>query len=71
MNKRKEKTGEFTNFDSMEIEFHQKIRLLFHELKKLFPERIHIINADQSAEAVFNDVWNILCSKNLVTKNLS
>ena len=60
LNKRREESGEYTNFDSMEISFHEKIREFFYQLKKIFPERIQIINADRSPDEVFAEVLRIL-----------
>ncbi len=66
LNKRRVKTGEFTNFDSMEIEFHQKVRGYFHQLREVFPERIEIIDADCSPNQVFGKVVSILQKRQLI-----
>lgn len=63
---RREKNGEYTNFDSIEVNFHQKIRVFFNEIKKIFPERIHIIDANKSPDEVFSKVLEILKSKNFI-----
>ncbi len=42
------------------LEFHSRVKDAFHVLKNKHPERIHVINADQSPENVLNDVIKIL-----------
>lgn len=42
------------------FDFHHKVRAAFLTLKAKHPERIHVINADQSADKVFQDVLKIL-----------
>jgi dTMP kinase len=49
--------------DRMEEEslaFHQKVRKAFQQLAKQNPNRIHIIDADQSGHAVFSEVLHFL-----------
>lgn len=42
------------------FEFHHQVRGAFHALKAKHPDRIHVINADQSIENVFKDVLKCL-----------
>ncbi|CAG8733952.1 26281_t:CDS:2, partial [Racocetra persica] len=41
-------------------EFHHRIRNYYLELKKYFPERIHIINADRSETEILTEVQEII-----------
>lgn len=60
LKKRKLATGEYTNWDNLELEFHHRIRNYYLELKKFFPERIHIINAEQSENEILEEVQTII-----------
>jgi dTMP kinase len=60
LNKRKKETGEYSNWDNLKLEFHQRIRNHYLELKKYFPERICIINADRSETEIFTEVHDII-----------
>ncbi|KLL04900.1 MAG: thymidylate kinase [Mycoplasmataceae bacterium RV_VA103A] len=60
LKKRKLATGEYTNWDKLNLEFHHRIRNHYRELKKLFPERIHIINADRSETEILTEVQDII-----------
>ncbi|MCE8163966.1 MAG: dTMP kinase [Candidatus Moeniiplasma glomeromycotorum] len=68
LEKRKLATGEYTNWDKLDLEFHQRIRNYYLELKKYFPERIQIINADQSENQILMEVQNII-KQNYSPKN--
>lgn len=46
--------------ESMGIEFHQKVRNGYLELQKENPERIKLIDANNSVETVFNDAKDIV-----------
>ncbi|CAG8456740.1 5754_t:CDS:10, partial [Racocetra fulgida] len=48
------------DIDPLNLEFHHRIRNHYRELKKLFPERIHIINADQSETEILTEVQGII-----------
>lgn len=60
LDKRRQETGEYTNFDSAEVKFHQKIRAYFHEIKELFPNRVHLIDANRTPDEVFASVMKII-----------
>ena len=61
VNKRRQETGEEpNNWDKSNWEFHQKIRNGYLELKKIFPERIYIINAEKSENEVLKEVQVII-----------
>jgi len=60
LNKRKKETGEYSNWDSLKLEFHQRIRNHYLELKKYFPERICVINADRSETEILAEVRDII-----------
>ncbi|CAG8704771.1 6340_t:CDS:2, partial [Cetraspora pellucida] len=46
--------------DKLNLEFHHRIRNHYRELKELFPERIHIINADRSETEILTEVQDII-----------
>lgn len=46
-----------TRFDQAALEFHQRVRQRFQELAARHPERIRLIQADRSPEAVAEEVW--------------
>jgi dTMP kinase len=60
LNKRKEETNEYSNFDALKLEFHQKVRNSYLELKKIFPERIVFINAEQKEDKILAEVQAII-----------
>jgi len=60
LNKRKKETGEYSNWDSLKLEFHQRIRNYYLELKEYFPERICVINANQSETEILTEVLDII-----------
>lgn len=51
---------EVNRLDVESLAFHQKVREGYLQLVKRYPERINVINADQSIERVLEDVWAIL-----------
>ncbi len=51
---------EVNRLDVESLAFHQKVREGYLQLVKRYPERINVINADQSIERVVEDVWAIL-----------
>ena len=56
LRKRKAETGEYTNWDDLKLDFHQRIRNNYLKLKKIFPERIYVIDANKSEEEVTEEV---------------
>lgn len=60
LKKRKLATGEYTNWDNLKLEFHQRIRNHYLELKKIFPERIYVIKADQKEEEILTEAQDII-----------
>jgi dTMP kinase len=60
LRKRKQETGEYTNWDKLELEFHERIRKHYLELEKLFPERICIIDANQSETEILTEVKSLI-----------
>lgn len=53
-------------FEEAGIEFHQKVRENFKILAKKEPERFVVIDASQSADAVFNTVLDILKKEKII-----
>ncbi|CAG8455132.1 21699_t:CDS:2 [Gigaspora margarita] len=62
LRKRKLETGEYTNWDNLKLEFHRRIRDNYLRLKKLFPERIWVIDASQSEEKILTEVLSVINS---------
>ncbi|RHZ35657.1 dTMP kinase [endosymbiont GvMRE of Glomus versiforme] len=60
LKKRQEETGEYSNWDKLDLEFHQRIRNYYLELKKQFPERIYIVNANQSETEILAEVKSLI-----------
>ncbi|CAG8646154.1 12018_t:CDS:2, partial [Ambispora gerdemannii] len=60
LKKRKLETDEYTNWDNLNLDFHQKIRNNYLELKKYFPERICLVDASQSEEKILAEVQEII-----------
>jgi len=52
---------EVNRLDVESLAFHQKVREGYLQLVTRYPERINVINADQSIERVVEDVWAVLC----------
>ena len=52
--------NEKDRMESAGIEFHKKVRNGYLELQKENPERIKLINANNSIEKVFDDSKNII-----------
>jgi hypothetical protein len=42
------------------LDFHQRIRNNYLELKKFFPERIYIIDASKNENEIVEEVWEII-----------
>ncbi len=51
---------EVNRLDLENMSFHEKVRASFLELKKRFPERIHIIDASLSPDEVFEEIRNLI-----------
>ncbi|MGN4127741.1 dTMP kinase [Lysinibacillus sphaericus] len=51
---------EVNRLDVESLAFHQKVREGYLLLVERYPERIHVINADQNIERVIEDVWSLL-----------
>lgn len=60
LQKRRQTTGEQSNWDQLNLEFHQKIRNYYLELQKHFPERIIIIDANKSEKEIAIEVGEII-----------
>jgi len=58
---------EVNRLDVESLAFHQKVRQGYREVVKRYPNRIVVVNADQSIEQVIDEVWKIL--KEVVTKS--
>ena len=70
LRKRKAATGEYTNWDNLKLDFHQRIRNNYLKLKKIFPERIYVIDANKSEEEVTEEVWEIIKQLQYPKENL-
>ena len=57
-----ENNRETNRLDLESMEFHNKIRNGYLELAQMFPERIKVVNADQTPEAVLQDVVQLIKS---------
>ncbi|MDN4495405.1 dTMP kinase [Ureibacillus aquaedulcis] len=51
---------ELNRLDVESLSFHEKVREGYHEVVKRYPDRIKIVNADQSVEKVVEDVWRLI-----------
>mgnify|MGYP002349522407 CR=1 FL=1 len=54
------KNREINRLDVESLAFHQKVREAYLKLAEEFPERIYVIDASQSLEEVFQNVWKVL-----------
>jgi len=52
---------EVNRLDVESLAFHEKVREGYLQLVTRYPERINVVNADQSIEHVVEDVWALLC----------
>lgn len=57
-----ENNRETNRLDLESMDFHNKIRNGYLELAKIFPDRIKVVNADQTPEAVLQDVVQLINS---------
>ncbi|CAH1755650.1 16104_t:CDS:2 [Entrophospora sp. SA101] len=60
LKKRQKETGEYSNWDKLDLKFHGQIRNYYLELKKFFPERIYLVDAEKSAEEILTEVQDII-----------
>jgi len=51
---------ELNRLDVESLSFHEKVREGYHEVVKRYPNRIKVVNADQSVENVVEDVWRLI-----------
>lgn len=54
------KDREINRLDIESLAFHRSVREAYLKLANKYPDRIHVINADQSVGEVVNAVWGIL-----------
>lgn len=52
--------GSHDQIEAENIEFHQKIRKAFHQIREKDPSRFQIIDASQSKEAVFKEAFSLI-----------
>lgn len=57
------KHGEVDRIEAERLDFHERVRQGFLTLAKHNPERIHVIDANQSEDAVFRDVKKLIEEK--------
>lgn len=57
----KTRASEVNRLDAESLAFHQQVRKGYLDIAAKYPERIHIINANQPFEEVVRDTWNKLC----------
>lgn len=50
---------EVNRLDVEGLAFHNKVREGYHLVKARYPERIQVVNADQSVEEVLEEIWDI------------
>ncbi len=51
---------EVNRLDIESLSFHEKVREGYHEVVRRYPNRIKVVNADQSIDRVVDEVWHIL-----------
>ena len=51
---------EVNRLDNESLLFHEKVRKGYYEVIKRYPNRIKVVNAEQSVEKVIEEVWDIL-----------
>ncbi|MDD1505714.1 MULTISPECIES: dTMP kinase [unclassified Lysinibacillus] len=51
---------EVNRLDVESLAFHKKVREGYLQLVERYPERIRVVNADQSIERVVEDVWSLI-----------
>jgi dTMP kinase len=55
-----ENNRETNRLDLESMDFHNKIRAGYLQIAEMFPERIRVVNADQTPDEVFADVVNLI-----------
>lgn len=53
--------GKHDRMEKQTAEFHERMRQGYLELARKMPDRIRVINADRSPEAVSEEVWKVVC----------
>lgn len=51
---------EVNRLDVESLAFHNKVREGYLQLVERYPERIHVVNADQKIDRVIEDVWSLI-----------
>jgi len=51
---------EVNRLDVESLAFHNKVREGYLQLVERYPERIHVVNADQNIDRVIEDVWSLI-----------
>lgn len=59
------KLGELDRIENEKLQFHDAVRNVFLSLAQRYPNRLYVLDANKSAEAVFQDAMNII-NKRLV-----
>lgn len=54
------RSGEMDRIEAERLDFHERVRQGFLTLAKRYPERIHVIDANQSEDAVFRQVKQLI-----------
>ncbi len=60
-------TTKETRFESRELEFHNNMRNGYLELAKQEPERIVVLNANQTIEALHQDIVNVINERYIIS----
>ncbi len=60
MERMTQRGGEKSRFDAKVKEYHEELRRAFLQIAEKFPQRIHVINAAQSPDAVLRDAIKII-----------
>ncbi len=60
---KKENRSNNNFYDEKNIDFHNKIKLGFLEIAKLYPERIIVIDSNNSVTKVAQEIWEIVNGK--------
>ena len=60
---RKGKTDEWNRMDAYTLDFHQRVRVGYHKLVQLEPQRWRVVDASQPWQAVHEELRNVIASK--------
>jgi len=63
LRRRRSSGGEWNRLDAFEVEFHERVRLGYHELAQSEPERWRVIDSNQSTEMVQSNCRQVLGQK--------